>query len=123
MYCRCPTSRDLGLALYSISDRHWGFRFSVPKFNGYDTLYLTCLSYICDVYADGKPFCDRTCIDPKKRVKRRPQMTQQMPDDLKEFLGREFTIMDLGSGPLIYANGTMSFTGLISPPETMHGKT
>ena len=47
--------------MYNFDDHNWGFQFRVPKFQGFDSLYLSCEAYVCDTQFDEKPYCDRSC--------------------------------------------------------------
>lgn len=60
-FSRCPTTDGLDLIFYNKDHHNWGFKFSVPKFQTYDELYLFCDIYLCDMEQETKPHCDRSC--------------------------------------------------------------
>ena len=64
---RCPIVTSLGVMTYNFDAHTWGFEFKVPKFQGYDQLYLVCNSYVCDPALDPKPYCDRSCSSAKAK--------------------------------------------------------
>ena len=75
-HCRCPAAHDLGISYYSFDGHNWGFKFKMPKFQGYEQLYLTCDSYVCDYELDGKPYCDRSCNGAGRRRRRRRSLDE-----------------------------------------------
>ena len=50
----------------------------MPKFQGHDTIHLSCEAYLCDGRTEEKPYCDRTCLN---RRRRRETITTYSADD------------------------------------------
>ncbi|CAH1787965.1 unnamed protein product [Owenia fusiformis] len=67
---KCPVVSTLGLNFYPISRHCWGFKFTAMNYNDKVEMYVSCDTFACDSNLDGKPYCDRTCIDGSNRKKR-----------------------------------------------------
>ena len=90
----------LDLSFYLFGDKHWGFKFQMPKFQGYDELYLRCSTYVCDKNLDPKPYCDRSCFrNPKETNNNRQRRSASIMND--EVSVGPFKVRDDGFGPLI----------------------
>jgi hypothetical protein len=97
--------------MYSLSERRWGFRLAVPVFHGHNTLHLSCSSFVCDRRTDDKRHCDRTCSNMHQRLTTRRRRSR---DITKMSFGRDaevnggyIAVKDVGSGPIIYSNGSV----------------
>lgn len=106
--CRCPTTTELDLSYFNFDAHSWGFKFEVPRFQGYSQLYLTCGTYVCDERLDPKPYCDRSCVTSKRKIRdlsNTPTKVAKIIND-RVSLG-PFQIIDEGFGPLIHFSTDM----------------
>lgn len=71
LFSRCTTAEYNDLIIENIGQLHWGFKFRVPKFSGYNELYVLCNVYLCHATQQAKPYCDRSCTTRSARVQRR----------------------------------------------------
>jgi hypothetical protein len=118
---RCPTTDDLGLLFYNVDRITWGFQFHVPKFDGYDELYVTCNALTCqNEAADLKGACDRSCtvdidqlamkikraigvadVQANKSLPAEPEYEEYTMAVGKDVQSGPFVVRDNGFGPLI----------------------
>lgn len=119
MVCRCPTTDLLDLLFYSSHPLRWGVRFAVPKFQAFETLYVSCSAYICDTTtADRRSQCDRSC-DQTTTSSTTTTRTRTMTGrrgrrwtaaGRHHRLETHFTVADDGFGPVIGNDMTIRYT-------------
>lgn len=114
LYNKCPTTEVLDLSYYSFEKHSWGFKFSVPKFQQLDELYVSCDAYVCDPGLDQKPYCDRSCVTSSRR-RRSLSKSHSGSSTLKHIVQGPFKISDSGFGPLLV---TSSQAVLVETPST-----
>ena len=112
---RCPTTDELDLAFFNFHSLSWGFQFTVPKFQGYEDLYISCDTYVCDSILDVKPYCDRSCLTrggPPARERRNPLQVQALvTENAAALMQGPFTVKGTGFGPLISGSGKVHVIG------------
>lgn len=110
-FYRCPTTKALGVSYFNFDEHKWGFKFQLPKFQGYNNLYLTCDTYVCDSARDPKPYCDRSCTRSSRRRKRDADADQPaVPGRNAKLNEGPFIINDNGNGPLFVVNSDFTVT-------------
>lgn len=105
-------SPQLDMKFFSFDTHRWGLSFRMPKFESSDEIYLSCESHLCDVIADSKEHCDRSCsgkVTPKSQVTpneplpriRRQNRAEAQGTRKIQMIDGPFRVKDFGCGPLI----------------------
>lgn len=81
---KCITAKYNDLIIDNGDQLHWGFKFGIRKFDGYNELYMSCNVYLCRATKQAKPYCDRSCARGEKAQGRTGERETGKSEDMDD---------------------------------------